>query len=54
MPPCVATTSDEKREKSWNEPKAAVTLHQKSEMISLFDLLTQTEYKGLTLSALSA
>ena len=38
----VATNSDEKHEKSWNELKTAVTLHQKSEMISLFDLLIQT------------
>ena len=50
----VATTSDEKHEKSWNELKSAVTLHQKSEMISLFDLLTQDKYKGLTISTLSA
>ena len=50
----VATNSDEKHEKSWNELKTAVTLHQKSEMISLFDLLTQNKYKGLTISTLSA
>jgi hypothetical protein len=50
----VATTSDEKHEKSWNELKTAVTLHQKSEMISLFDLLTQTKFKGLRISTLSA
>ena len=54
MAPCVATTSNEKHEKSWNELKTAVTLHQKSEMISLFDLLTQNKYKGLTISTLSA
>ena len=53
-PPCVATTSDENHEKSWNEPETAVTLHQKSEMISLFDLLTQTKYKGVIISTLSA
>jgi hypothetical protein len=29
-------------------------LHQKSEMISLFDLLIQKKYKGLTISTLSA
>jgi hypothetical protein len=54
MAPCVATTSDEKHEKNWKELKTAVTLHQKSEMISLFDLLTQNKYKGLTISTLSA
>ena len=43
-----------KHEKSWNEMKTAVTLHQKSEMISIFDLLTQNKYKGLTISTLSA
>ena len=34
--------------------KTAVTLHQKSEMISIFDLLTRNKYKGLTISTLSA
>jgi len=50
----VATNSNEKHEKSWNELKSAVTLHQKSEMKSLFDLLIQKKYKGLTISTLSA
>ena len=50
----VATTSDEKQEKSWNEPETVVTLHQKSEMISLFDLLTQTKHKGVIISTLCA
>ena len=53
-PRCVATTSDEKQEKSWNELKTAVTLHRQSDKTSIFDLLIQTEYKGLILSALSA
>ena len=50
----VAINSNEKHEKSWNEQKSAVTLHQKSEMISLFDLLIQQKYKGLEISTLSA
>jgi hypothetical protein len=45
---------NEKHEKSWNEPETVVTLHQKSEMISIFDLLIQKKYKGLTISTLSA
>jgi len=45
---------NEKQEKSWNELKTAVTLHQKSEMISIFDLLIQTKFKGLRISTLSA
>jgi hypothetical protein len=49
-----AITPDEKHEKSWNELKTAVTLHQKSEMISVFDLLIQKKYKGLIISTLSA
>ena len=50
----VATTSDENQEKSWNEPETVVTLHRQSDKTSIFDLLIQTEYKGLILSALSA
>jgi hypothetical protein len=50
----VAINLNEKHKKSWNEVKTAVTLHQKSEMISLFDLLIQKKYKGLTISTLSA
>jgi hypothetical protein len=50
----VAINSNEKHEKSWNEQKSTVTLHQKSEMISLFDLLIQQKYKGLEISTLSA
>ena len=50
----VATNSSEKHEKSWNVLKIALTLHQKSEMISLFDLLTQTKYKGVIISTLGA
>ena len=53
-PRCVATNVNEKHEKSWNEPETVVTLHQKSEMISIFDLLIQKKYKGLTISTLSA
>ena len=54
IPPCVATNVNEKHEKSWNEPETVVTLHQKSEMISIFDLLIQKKYKGLTISTLGA
>ena len=54
MAPCVATTSDEKHEKSWNELKTAVTLHRQSDKTSIFDLLIQNKYKGLTISTLSA
>ena len=35
IPRCVATNVNEKHEKSWNEPETVVTLHQKSEMISV-------------------
>ena len=54
MPRCVTTTLNKKEENSWNVMKSVITLHQKSEMISLFDLLTQTKHKGLIHSALSA
>ena len=47
----VATTSDENQEKSWNEPETVVTLHRQSDKTSIFDLLIQTKYKGLILSA---
>ena len=50
----VASTLSEIHEKSWNVLKNAITLHQKSEMISIFDLLIQREFKGLILSTLSA
>ena len=50
----VATTSDEKQEKSWNEPETVVTLHRQSDKTSIFDLLIQNKYKGLTISTLSA
>ena len=53
-PPCVATTASEKHKISWNQSKSVITLHQKSEMISLFDLLTQTKHKGVIISTLSA
>ena len=54
IPPCVATTASEKHKISWNQSKSVITLHQKSEMISLFDLLTQTKHKGVIISTLSA
>ena len=53
-PRCVATNSDEKHEKSWNELKSVVTLHRQSDKTSIFDLLIQKKYKGLTISTLSA
>ena len=53
-PPSVATTASEKHKISWNQSKSVITLHQKSEMISLFDLLTQTKYKGVIISTLCA
>ena len=53
-PPSVATTASEKHKISWNQSKSVITLHQKSEMISLFDLLTQTKHKGVIISTLSA
>ena len=53
-PPCVATTASEKHKISWNQSKSVITLHQKSEMISLFDLLTQTKHKVVIISTLSA
>ena len=34
--------------------KTVLTLQQKSEMISIFDLLTQKKYKGLIISTMSA
>lgn len=34
--------------------KAALTLHQRSEMIPIFDLLIQKKHKDLILSTLSA
>ena len=37
----VATNSDEKHGKSWNEPDTAVTLHRQSDKTSFIDLLTQ-------------
>jgi hypothetical protein len=53
-PPSVATTASEKHKISWNQSKSVITLHQKSEMISLFDLLTQTKHKGVIISTLGA
>ena len=50
----VSTTASEILKKSWNGLKFVITLHQKSEMISLFDLLIQQKYKGLEISTLSA
>jgi hypothetical protein len=41
----VATNSDEKHGKSWNEPEVAVTLHRQSDKTSFFDLLTQQNIK---------
>ena len=54
IPPYAATKSDEKHKKSCNQTKPVLTLHQKSEMIPLFDLLTQTNNKGLGISTLGA
>jgi hypothetical protein len=51
---CVATTSEEKHEIFWNVLEIDLTLHQKSEMISLFDILIQQKYKGLRISTLGA
>ena len=51
---CVATDSNEKHEIFWNVMKIVLTLHQKSEMISIFDLLTQTKHKGVIISTLGA
>ena len=50
----VTTNFDENHEKTWNVLKTVITLHQKSEMISLFDLLIQKKYKVVILSTLSA
>ena len=45
---CVATTSAEKTAKSWNGTYGALTLHQKSDMTPLFDLLLQSKFKCIT------
>jgi hypothetical protein len=37
----VVWTLGEKPKICWNEPKSVITLHQKSEMISIFDILKQ-------------
>ena len=54
FPPSVTTTSSKNLKKTWNVLKSVITLHQKSEMISLFDILIQRKYKGFILSTLSA
>ena len=52
LPLFVTTTSSKNLKKTWNVLKSVITLHQKSEMISLFDILIQRKYKGFILSAL--
>ena len=54
IPPSAATTSSEKQKISWKQVKIILSLHQKSEMISIFDLLIQTKFKGLRISTLRA